>query len=696
MKKVSLICLLTSLAFSLSAQINYTVNIRYGMNKTNPPSYTFTSDFSDGEAKYYWYFGEESSSTDVTPTCTFRYTKNYVITLKILDKSNVVHYGRLEARFEGVNILTSACKAYFTSSLSAVDATSDTPFRKVTFNNQSTGNIKEYTWSFGDGTTSTELNPVHEYAAYGEYKVCLIIATTDGCKSDYCASVRLTDPAQPVLLSGKGYVKDKSEIASCGLVIALENGAVLMPVIMVPNFLLKEGQYVELVYEILLNVATTCQVGKPAKIHKIAEIPASSVCKAYFTATNDLWSNPAFMKKVVFSNLSTGEIKECKWTFGDGSTSNELRPVHEYPKFGVYNACLNIVTTSGCKSEYCGQVVVDSMSVITCGFDLAIKQKDLSINLFTFYALSKSEIKTWKWNFGDGGTSDAQNPDHLYEKPGTYEVTCTIVTSSGCTATRTTRLTVAEPALPVCPGAMSLLLFDPSGNLTYCNGMAIAELLDVDGKEYVSVKYSWSNGMTGDTARNLCPNKQYMVHAVVPQLCQKNTSFAFLTSPSWKVESSNGKYLFNVITPADSILYRWDFGDGKYAFGNAVEYSYEKEGSYNVTLTAISGNSTAESTQKLAVAASITSIGHIPVADLKAYPNPVKDFLTLDFGKPVTGKLNIEMENVTGQKVLTRSIILNGEHHILLGTTPLPCGIYLLRMISDNQVLSVVKIQKTK
>jgi len=34
-----------------------------------------------------------------------------------------------------------------------------------------------YTWNFGDGTTSTELNPVHEYTVPGNYKANLVVVT---------------------------------------------------------------------------------------------------------------------------------------------------------------------------------------------------------------------------------------------------------------------------------------------------------------------------------------------------------------------------------------------------------------------------------------------------------------------------------------------------------------------------------------
>jgi hypothetical protein len=38
---------------------------------------------------------------------------------------------------------------------------------------------------------------------------------------------------------------------------------------------------------------------------------------------------------------------------------------------------------------------------------------------------------TWEWEFGDGNTSTAQNPTHVYEQPGTYTVSLTVADGGG-------------------------------------------------------------------------------------------------------------------------------------------------------------------------------------------------------------------------------------------------------------------------
>ena len=52
--------------------------------------------------------------------------------------------------------------------------------RSVAFIDQSEGEIKSWKWDFGDGTTSTEQNPIHQYAAAGKYIVVLDIEGPKG------------------------------------------------------------------------------------------------------------------------------------------------------------------------------------------------------------------------------------------------------------------------------------------------------------------------------------------------------------------------------------------------------------------------------------------------------------------------------------------------------------------------------------
>lgn len=56
--------------------------------------------------------------------------------------------------------------------------------KKVTFSSAGSVGASTYAWDFGDGNTSTDENPVHTYASFGEYTVKLVVTNDKGVKSD--------------------------------------------------------------------------------------------------------------------------------------------------------------------------------------------------------------------------------------------------------------------------------------------------------------------------------------------------------------------------------------------------------------------------------------------------------------------------------------------------------------------------------
>ena len=86
------------------------------------------------------------------------------------------------------------------------------------------------------------------------------------------------------------------------------------------------------------------------------------------------------------------------------------------------------------------QVTVAVQTIPEVNFDANIKEgcETLRVN---FSDLTHPGITQWLWNFGDGSAMNLsnfdQNPVHLYEHPGTYDVTLTGVSSAGCVSSTT-------------------------------------------------------------------------------------------------------------------------------------------------------------------------------------------------------------------------------------------------------------------
>ncbi|NHF58608.1 PKD domain-containing protein [Flavobacteriaceae bacterium TP-CH-4] len=86
------------------------------------------------------------------------------------------------------------------------DPTADAPYTlftfevadlTVAFRNGSTDNPESYNWDFGDGQTSTEVNPTHTYQEGGTYTVVLTASNGSG-EDQFERTVSVTEPEEPL------------------------------------------------------------------------------------------------------------------------------------------------------------------------------------------------------------------------------------------------------------------------------------------------------------------------------------------------------------------------------------------------------------------------------------------------------------------------------------------------------------------
>src|SRR4029453_13148770 len=132
-------------------------------------------DFADESigtvTDYLWNFGDGTTSTASNPSKIYSTPGVYTVTLTVTGVA-------------GSDSLTST--NYVTVSAPAPVAqffgnpTSGVSPLTVNFSNTSAGTITGYTWTFGDGGTSTLANPSHVYAASGVYTVSLTVTGPGG------------------------------------------------------------------------------------------------------------------------------------------------------------------------------------------------------------------------------------------------------------------------------------------------------------------------------------------------------------------------------------------------------------------------------------------------------------------------------------------------------------------------------------
>jgi FOG: PKD repeat len=156
---------------------NFTTNATTG---TGSLTVQFT-DKSSNATSWLWNFGDGSTSTEQNPTHTYSTPGTYTVTL------TATGYG-------GTNTITESSLVTVYAVPSA-GFTSNITNSTVQFTDKSS-NVTGWSWDFGDGTTSTDENPVHTYSAPGTYKVVLT-ATGLGGSSTVTSYVTILDTTAP-------------------------------------------------------------------------------------------------------------------------------------------------------------------------------------------------------------------------------------------------------------------------------------------------------------------------------------------------------------------------------------------------------------------------------------------------------------------------------------------------------------------
>jgi len=122
------------------------------------------------------------------------------------------------------------------------------------------------------------------------------------------------------------------------------------------------------------------------------------------------------------------------WTFGDGATSDEQSPQHTYTLAGSYTAILTVTDSHGCQDTDRVAMTVWPLPVPTIGAEPEQGCAPIQVH-FSGSATSGTAPYSFHWEFGDGGTSDEQNPDHVYLNKGVYSARLTVTDAHGCVST---------------------------------------------------------------------------------------------------------------------------------------------------------------------------------------------------------------------------------------------------------------------
>ena len=193
-----------------------------------------------------------------------------------------------------------------------------------------------------------------------------------------------------------------------------------------------------------------------------------------------------------------GDVEFYYWNFDDGYTSSQATADHEYKNSGTYNVSLKIIDDlNDITTVYYTIEVINRLPIVN--FQYFTPGTGTTLATFEFTDLSfdhDGDIEQWNWDFGDGGTSDLQNPDYQFDLPGTYDVTLSVTDDQDGTNSTTLAIEVQNappiPKIRIKDGinlgdhqwsipANRMIVID--GSVTFDNeGDALEFFWDIDGQ----------------------------------------------------------------------------------------------------------------------------------------------------------------------------------------------------------------------
>ena len=398
---------------------------------------TFT-DASEGVAlDHFWDFGDGETSTDENPTHTYANEGIYTVCLTVTDKFDCVN---TFCRENSIDIADPV--AGF-----SVDSTfASCPPLPVNFFNEST-NSSSFTWDYGDNSGLSNLDdPSHIYTIPGVYNVTLRAFRTEACQDSLMTQ-------DLIVLDGPEGEYQFDIDTSCAPAIITFTANSAANYMYIWDFGLGNLDTTQIS---AVNDQVTFTYTEPGTYYPTLSFINNTGCfrtlppvgpivvassTPNFEASETVLCTPG--ETVNFINLSSSAtpIQAVEWIFEGGSpaTSDEFEPIVTYNTPGSFDVRM-VIDNGGCTDTLLIPDYIKLGDAPDINFTASATTgcTPLTVNFTDNSAVMNSEIISWEWNFGDGGTADIPNPTHVFtnETANTFNVSLVITTADGCTATQ--------------------------------------------------------------------------------------------------------------------------------------------------------------------------------------------------------------------------------------------------------------------
>lgn len=560
-----------------------------------------------------WDFGGNGTETVKNPTYTFGAENSYDITLTVTtDKgcSDEITQTILVYPVPEVELLSSE------DCLGSPTVFTD---QSTVSNENSTNQLNDWSWDFGNGNTSSLQNPGHTFEEEGVYEVTLTVTTDKGCSSTTTSEVAVFpnpvvdfEPADLCLGLTTSF-NDLSSVSNTNSSNSIEDwawdfgdgnsGATQNPT----NTYSAAGSY-----DVTLSVTTSrgCSSSETLEVYifpqPVADFSLDSLCLGESSSFEDLST---------VDNTNGDAINNWSWNFGNGQTSNDQSPDYTYPSENSYNVTLTVTTNNGCTDTK--ERVTEIYPTPVASFNASGVCQDAMTEFSDESTVNNTntinQITDWSWGFGDGEVSVDANPTHTYSTSGTFQVTLSVVSNHDCTSSITSSVQVypvpeidftgvdLEGCSPSCPEVIATTGVTPSNNTEYVWTLSDGTVYEGNSSVFSdcfenssggNISYGLHLAVTTEHGCSATHNEDNYI-TVFP-----NPTANFILSPDVLDVIDPTVYISNTSHDADS--YFWDiegYGTSNAVNPNNVTFPSEA-GMYHVNLIAYSEHGCTDTLEK--------------------------------------------------------------------------------------------------
>lgn len=565
-----------------------------------PFNFTPTANVNavDGVASYQWSFGDGTTGTGQSPTHIYGAVGNYIIKLTITTRKGcVINYQYPDT----INVGTPPT-VDFTAASTDVCAADSTQFTSLATP------ADTWMWDFGDGSTSGDEHPKHQFEDIGPMTISLT-AINNGCAATATKNNYINSRGPVARFLVHPNCADPRQVVFED--ISVEDPAPTAPVTYTWDFgdgTTQPGAYHANTAHTYVSVGTrtVTLTADNGSCHYVYSLPVDLFnLQPVITASkaNPICRNEGL--RLTATNMLANRVKSYAWqlngqpagiglsTFDTTLTTN-----------GSYHVVLTVTDIYDCLHTAAYDIVIGGPIVdFTVTNNGGCRNAAIGINVTETPANS---IQTWAFDFGDGSTATYTNNgpfNHVYTNVGSYNIKLLATDNAGCTAA-VNKAAAAAITYPVAN-------FTAEDSL-YCQGTNVQFVNNTTG---INMSYQWSYGdgttstdrdpvhvYTGvdsfytvrlvATDANGCSDtltKQRMIRIVAPKFTMSATDTASICPPLQT-------QFFSTTENAESV--RWNFGDGNISTLPNPGYFYDNFGSYVAKLYVIGYHGCVDSAQQ--------------------------------------------------------------------------------------------------